>query len=151
MAKVRLPARPLPPLRLEVLPAAASDLDGLPTDDVNTAFWATVEQLRSDQDYLERLLLDFYGEERGDRWRAPLGVRQVREFGVDRGRDIWRFKIWKLENSGLRFRFFYGYFPSARLLVVLAVDGRGDDTYDPASEMVRRICADYERLSQKYD
>ena len=147
MARIRLPPRPL---QLQVLPVVMEDIENKCGDLVREAFLAVVEQLRSDEELLKLLLRDWFGERPDDRWIEKFGVRQIVEVGRDEGRSLWRFKIWKLENGGLQFRFFYGYFEPAKLIVILGIDERHDDTYDPGSELVRRVCADFDRLFAKY-
>lgn len=147
MTKIRLPPRPPDPLVLRVLNVAIADLRSEAAQSVVDKFKALVEQMKVDQEQLERLRIDFYGEGPGERWTHDVGVRQVRGFaeGVP-PREVWRFKMWELENLGLRFRIFYGYFDRTRTLVILGVTSRDDATYDFTGQFLERVSNDYDRV-----
>lgn len=133
-----------------MLPVAKADLEEFAGELILDGFWAMYQQLKGDQARLAKLLEDFYGDGEGERWTEEMSVRRVLGFqNGSPGRDIWRYKIWPLENQGFKFRVLYGYFPAARLFVVLGITER-DKAYDFQSELALRISADYDRLFDKY-
>jgi hypothetical protein len=130
---------------------AIDDLAAEAAQSVVDIFLAVVEQLKADPIYLEKLRNNFYGEHDGDRWTHQIGVRRVEGFADDDPpRDVWRFKIWELENAGLGFRFFYGYFDRTRTIVILGARSRDDRTYGFSSQFLERISLDYDRVHAAY-
>lgn len=63
----------------------------------------------------------------------------------NKGRDLWRMKIWALEHRNQRYRIIYAYVIRTRRYYVLAVANRDFD-YDDDHPISRRILAAYEDL-----
>jgi len=80
------------------------------------------------------------------------GARGVDEFNVSRwqerwhkGDNLWRLKVWDLEDKDLRYRIIYAFIPQSRHYHVLAIAPR-DFNYDPSHPLYRRIINTYQEL-----
>jgi hypothetical protein len=148
MTKVPLPPPAPPPklLKVGVLKVAKEDLNEIAGEMVRERFWAVIEQLRNDALLQESLRKNFFGEGDTDRYTHVIGVRSIT--GLRKRvpeRDVWRFKIWSLDNGGLKFRFFYAFFETEPQIIILGVADR-DDAYELDSPLIQRICSDYDRF-----
>lgn len=141
-----------PPYTLHVSPAVREDLDRCAGTIVKQKFFATVEQYQCDQDKLANLQKNYYGETYPqEQWTHEISVRRVNMYlDHEPSREIWRFKIWDLEQRQLGIRFFYCYFPRARAYFVLGAAPRDNDTYDYNSPHAQRVAAAYDELCRKY-
>lgn len=96
------------------------------------------------------LLQQMHGE-KGDR-RRRFGVRWIEKWIKGRPpREIWRFKIWKLESQGKKYRVVYGYFASGgtRRIIVLGVFERSWN-YANGHPYTVRALADFDRMQARY-
>ncbi|MCB2263860.1 MAG: type II toxin-antitoxin system RelE/ParE family toxin [Candidatus Thiosymbion ectosymbiont of Robbea hypermnestra] len=99
-----------------------------------------LEQLEGDPDLLDRLTQHNYGARRS----ADFHVSKWQEHWR-KGRDLWRLKIWDLENKGLRYRIVYAFEPGKLHYHVLAVAPR-EFNYDASHPISRRILRAYRAL-----
>lgn len=97
---------------------------------------ATLELIRDDQDLLDSLTDHGFGSDGS----ALIQVSKWQQYWR-RDLDLWRFKIWNLENLGLRYRVIYYYAIRERCYYVLAIVQRDFD-YDPKHEVTQRILSD---------
>lgn len=65
--------------------------------------------------------------------------------GRSKGRDLWRLKVWDLEDKGLRYRIVYAFMPRDRHYHVLAIAPREFD-YDDNHLLSQRIFRAYQEL-----
>lgn len=61
------------------------------------------------------------------------------------GKDLWRLKLWDLEDAGLRYRIIYAYEISTHCFHILAVVHRDFD-YERTHPVTQRILNDYANL-----
>jgi mRNA-degrading endonuclease RelE of RelBE toxin-antitoxin system len=101
---------------------------------------ALLQQLQGDPDLLDRLTQHDYGAKRSADFHVSKWHAQWR-----RGRDLWRLKVWDLENKGLRYRVVYAFDPRTRRYYVLAIAPREFD-YDENHPLSRRILNAYNAL-----
>lgn len=138
---------------LKVGANAGADLDALKATDpqAHLQIWTLIGELKDDQRLLEHLLDDKYGQSPGDRHTHLFGVQFVGAFAREwpKRENVWRFKIWDLENQGIQFRIVYMYIPLKRWFVILAVAPRAWN-YDTSTDLYKRILADYDRLFDSY-
>lgn len=122
---------------------AKADLTALLEKDPRAAgrILALLEQLEGDSDLLDRLTEHDYGA----RGRAEFHVSKWQE-QWHKGRDLWRLKVWDLENKGLRYRIVYAFVPLKRRYHVLAVTPRRDFNYEERDPLSQRIFRAYEEL-----
>lgn len=152
MPKVRLPKQSDPPYLLEAVEGFWGDMDELAGELVKAEIMALLEEAENSSEFLEDLLHDFYGEGGAeDKIFCKFGVKRILFFERENPpRDVWRFRIWRLENLGFQFRIFYTYFPKYRIFVLLGLSERTDDTYDPNSRHAGRMRHDYDELGEEY-
>jgi mRNA-degrading endonuclease RelE of RelBE toxin-antitoxin system len=101
---------------------------------------ALLEQLEADPDLLDRLTQHDYGARGASDFHVSKWQAQWRK-----GRDLWRLKVWDLENQGLRYRIIYAFDPSRHHYHILAVAPREFD-YDENHPIGRRILLAYQGL-----
>jgi len=145
-----------PPFELKVAIAAGRDLEAIRQSDpdAHDRITAVLDELRADQQLLQNLLEDRYGQRPGERYTATFGVQFIGKFARDTPRrEVWRFKIWDLENHGVRYRIVYMFLPrrrpETRLFIILAIAPRAWN-YEYADPLYDRITADYDRFKAKY-
>ena len=63
----------------------------------------------------------------------------------NKGKALWRLKVWDLENRGLKYRNVYAFVPMKQHYYVLAIAPR-DFNYDANHWFTRRILSAYEDL-----
>ncbi len=103
---------------------------------------AVLQEIEGDQSLLDSLTTHDYGRNH----RAPFNVSKWLEFW-NKNQDIWRLKIWDLEDKGLRYRIVYAYVRGKKEYRVLAVAPRSEINYDdPNNTLSKRILAAYEEL-----
>ena len=121
---------------------AVADLEALWASEPRAAARIAVllEELEGDMDLLDRLTQHGYG------------VRGYDDFNVSKwlkywntGRDLWRLKIWDLEEKGLKYRIIYAFVPRTHHYHVLAIAPRNFN-YDTDHPISRRILRAYEEL-----
>ena len=101
---------------------------------------ALFEQLEGDPDLLDRLTQHGYGAHRSADFHVSKWFEQW-----NKGRDLWRLKVWDLEDKGLRYRVVYAFTPSKHHYHVLAIAPREFD-YDASHPLSRRILRAYQEL-----
>ena len=101
---------------------------------------ALLEELEGNQDLLDRLTQHDFGNYGTADFHVSKWIDQW-----NRGRDLWRLKVWDLEDKGLQYRVVYAFMPGKSQYHVLGIVSRDFD-YDPNHELSRRIIAAYENL-----
>ncbi|MDZ7750148.1 MAG: hypothetical protein U5S82_00455 [Gammaproteobacteria bacterium] len=121
---------------------AVADLDTLWLTDFDVAKRITVllEELKGNQGLLDRLTQHKYGANRS----ADFDVSKWQE-QWHKGRNLWRLKIWDLEDTGLRYRVIYAFDPKKHHYYILAVAPRSFN-YAEAHPLTVRIRRAYEEL-----
>ncbi|MBK8508950.1 MAG: hypothetical protein IPL51_09965 [Candidatus Competibacteraceae bacterium] len=101
---------------------------------------ALLQEIQSDADLMDRLT------------QHDFGACQTAEFHISKwneqwrkGNDLWRLKIWDLEDQKLRYRIVYAFIPRRQKHVVLGVAPRSFN-YDPRHELSIRILRAYQNL-----
>jgi hypothetical protein len=129
---------------LNILPDVKKDILAIKVKS-NTAaikLVAFFEQLNNNQEFLGHLLEHNHGEPDKDsfnvsKWQAYW----------NQGYNLWRLKLFDLENVGLRYRVIYAYALEKRIptFYILAIVNRDFD-YDPANEITKRLIQTYIKL-----
>ena len=96
-----------------------------------------LQELEDDQDLLNSLTDHDFGARR----KHAMHVSKWLEYWK-KGADIWRVKLWALENIGLQYRIVYAYEPSVQKYHILAIVERDWD-YDESHPITLRILAAY--------
>ncbi|MBA1146401.1 hypothetical protein H0Z60_04945 [Ectothiorhodospiraceae bacterium WFHF3C12] len=127
---------------LKVHHNARADLQALRDQfpEAATQIATLLQEIKTDQDLLDRLTDHDFGASRTADFHVNKWLQQW-----NRGRDLWRLKIWDLEDKELQYRIVYAYVPTYRTYYVLGVCDRSFD-YDENSELTRRILAAYDDL-----
>lgn len=99
-----------------------------------------LEELKGDPDLLDRLTQNFYGV----RGHSQFNVRKWEEHW-NKGRDLWRLKIWDLEDKGLKYRIIYAFIPITKHHHILAIAPRDFD-YETSHPISQRLLSAYEEL-----
>ncbi|MDP1697908.1 MAG: hypothetical protein Q8L45_09020 [Xanthomonadaceae bacterium] len=128
--------------RLFVHDDAVTDLEYLWTNDPAAAARIAVllQECEGNQDLLDRLTQHKFGADRA----ADIDVSMWQEQQQKR-RNLWRLKIWDLENKGLRYRIVYAFIPQKHFYHVLAVAPR-EFNYDESHPLTQRILRAYEEF-----
>ena len=121
---------------------AVADLEALWESEPRAAarIVALLEELDGNKDLLDRLTQHHYGV----RSRADFNVSKWLEHW-NRGRDLWRLKIWDLEDKGLKYRIIYAFIPRTQCHHILAIAPR-DFNYETSHPISQRILYAYENL-----
>jgi mRNA-degrading endonuclease RelE of RelBE toxin-antitoxin system len=101
---------------------------------------ALLQEAKVNQSALESLSIRDFGAARNQRFSVDMWVAQQ-----NRGRNIWRLKIWELEELGIRYRVIYAFDPRISRYYVLGVFHRDFD-YDESDSRTQRVVASYEQL-----
>lgn len=127
---------------LSVHDDAESDLEKLWDEAPEAAarIGVLLQELEGNQDLLDRLTQHDFGNYRTAEFHVSKWLNQW-----NKGKDLWRLKVWDLEDKGLQYRVVYAFLPSGSQYHVLGVVSRDFD-YDPNHELSRRIIAAYENL-----
>ncbi len=103
---------------------------------------AVLQEIEGNQELLDSLTQHNYGRDH----TALFNVSKWFELWKKQ-KDIWRIKIWDLEDKGLRYRIVYAYIRGKREYRVLAITPRNEINYDdlknPLSQRIQRA---YEEL-----
>ncbi|MFB1488915.1 MULTISPECIES: hypothetical protein [unclassified Thiocapsa] len=91
-------------------------------------------------DLLDRLTQHDYGAHRSADFHVSKWFEQW-----NKGRDLWRLKVWDLEDKGLRYRVVYAFAPKQHHYHVLAIAPRKFD-YDSSHPFSQRILRAYQEL-----
>jgi hypothetical protein len=102
---------------------------------------AALEQAKADPDLMDRLTQHDYG------------VAGTADFHVSRWesqqykykRNLWRLKLWDLENQGIRYRVIYAFEPASHSVFVLGVTARRTFNYEDNDAFTRRVVGCYDR------
>lgn len=121
---------------------ARADLENLWDHEPEAAakITALLEELDGNQDLLDHLTDHGYGEDGSTNFSISKWLRFW-----NRGKDLWRLKLWNLERSGLAYRVIYAFTPGELHYHVLAVAPRAFD-YDSKHPLTQRILKTYEDL-----
>ena len=121
---------------------ATADLESLFDSEPQAAGRIAVllEELEGDSDLLDRLTQHDYGEYR----TADFHVSKWFEHW-NKGRDLWRLKLWDLEDVGLQYRVIYAFVPGKLHYHVLAIVPR-EFNYEKSHPTTQRILRAYEAL-----
>lgn len=125
---------------------ATADLEALFKEKPKVAgrIVALLEELDADPDLLDRLTQHDYGAHR----EADFHVSRWQEHWRS-GRDLFRLKVWDLEDKRLRYRIVYAFIPSKQHYHILAIAPRKFN-YDPLHPISRRLLRAYEELRDGY-
>lgn len=130
--------------KLNILPVVKDDIRVVSVSSKNAAtkIVALLEQLNTNQELLGYLLEHNHGEPDKDlfnvsKWQAYW----------QNGYDLWRLKLFDLENVGLRYRIIYAYAleNGIQTFYILAIVHRDFD-YDPIHEITKRLIHTYIEL-----
>jgi len=126
---------------LNILPAVKDDLQVIKAKSNNAAakLVAFLGELNGNQDFLGYLLEHNHGEPDKDLFN----VSKWQEYW-NKGYNLWRLKLFDLENVGLRYRIIYAYALESRVptFYILAIVHRDFD-YDPTHEVTKRLIHAY--------
>ena len=128
--------------RLFVHDDADDDLEALWGADEEAAARIVVllEELEASQDLLDRLTQHDFGSYQTADFQVSKWVEQWKK-----GKDLWRLKVWDLEDRKLRYRIVYAFLPNKSHYHVLGIVPR-DFNYEADHPLTRRILAAYEDL-----
>lgn len=128
--------------RLFVHDDADGDLEALWKSEPDAAARIAVllEELAGNQDLLDRLTQHNFGVHGHHDIHISKWQEQWRK-----GNDLWRFKVWDLEDKGLRYRIVYAFLPQKRHYHVLAIAPRSFN-YDASHPLTKRILCAYQDL-----
>jgi hypothetical protein len=129
-------------LRLYIHNDAEDDLERLWESEPTAAakIGVLLEELEGNPDLLDRLTQQDFGAYELEDFHVSKWQEQQRQ-----GRNLWRLKIWDLEEIGTRYRVVYAFMPRQQDYSVLGIVPRKFD-YDASHELTRRIIAAYENL-----
>lgn len=99
-----------------------------------------LRNLRATKIFMDRLTQHDFGSYHSADFHVSKWVEQWKK-----GRDLWRLKVWDLEDKGLRYRVVYAFVPGKLKYHVLGIVP-GDFNYDAGNELTRRILRAYEDL-----
>lgn len=121
---------------------ASADLDALWERQPQAAarIVALLEELEGNHDLLDRLTQHDYGAYQSADFHVSKWQEQWRK-----GRDLWRLKVWELEEHGLRYRVVYAFMPKKHQYHILAIAPREFD-YDANHPIGQRIIRAYQAL-----
>lgn len=121
---------------------AEADLEALWEEEPEAAARIVVllGELEGNPDLLDRLTQHDYGSYH----LADFHVSKWLELW-NKGKDLWRLKVWDLEDKGLRYRLIYAFEPKRQAYHLLAIAPREFD-YDTSHPISQRILSAYEEL-----
>jgi hypothetical protein len=121
---------------------ASADLDDLWEREPQAAarIAALLEELEGNHDLLDRLTQHDYGAYQSADFHVSKWQEQWRK-----GRDLWRLKVWELEENGLQYRVVYAFMPKKHHYHILAIAPREFD-YDANHPISQRIIRAYQAL-----
>lgn len=129
-------------LSLVIHKDAGADIAEIREDDPKTArrIAALVIELKGDQDLLDRLTQRDYGAHRTEKFHVDKWVMEQRN-----DRNLWRVKLWDLEDQGIKYRIIYAFQPELKRYAILAVAPRSFN-YDEKHPLTQRIRIAYDAL-----
>lgn len=127
---------------LTVHPDARRDLLEIgKTDKVAAAgIIALLQQLKADPDLMDRLTQQGYGAHQTADFEVQKFLALYRQ-----GKNMWRLKIWPLEDRPIKYRIVYAFLPRQREHVVLGVVPRSFN-YDSSNPLTMRMVDAYQNL-----
>lgn len=128
--------------RLFIHQDAEEDLESLWSSEPEAAARIAVllEECEGNQDLLDRLTQHDFGAYGAADFHVSKWQEQWRK-----GNDLWRLKLWDLEDKGLRYRIVYAYVPQKQHYHVLAI-ARRSFNYDSRHPLAQRILRAYQEL-----
>jgi hypothetical protein len=121
---------------------ARDDRERLWNEDEDAA--ATIDALLQEANQDPQILTLFtahdYGKDHSARFHVSRWYAQQ-----NKGRNLWRLKVWDLECAGLQYRVVYALDPLDQDYYVLGIVDRSFD-YDEDHPITKRILAAYDRL-----
>jgi hypothetical protein len=100
-----------------------------------------LQEIKGNQDLLDRLTQQDYGPE----GYAPFHVSGWFQ-QWNKGKNLWRLKLWDLESKGIKYRIIYAFIPHQRKYYVLAILSRNNFNYEENDPRTKRILDAYEAL-----
>lgn len=124
---------------LEIHEDAENDLEDLKKShpDVAVNILVHLQEIKNDQELLDSLTVYNFGADR----TAKYHVVKWWSFWKQ-GIDLWRLKIWELEDIGSQYRIVYAYMRGQREYAVLGIAHRDWD-YDEDHEFTKRVIDAY--------
>lgn len=121
---------------------AQADLEALWDEDSDAAaaIYALLQEVKGNQALLDVLTTHDFGAHGTNRFHVSEWTAEQRK-----GRNLWRLKIWELEDQGIRYRVVYAFDPRLHRHFVLGIVDR-DFNYDESDSRAQRILAAYDRL-----
>lgn len=128
--------------RILIATAAKADLAAIGSGDPDSEaeIVALLQELKGSQTLLESLTVEDFGLARDASFNVDKWDQQQ-----NKGRNLWRLKIWNLEDLGTRYRVIYAFDPRSGCYYILAVLHRDFD-YDEKHPRVRQLLDSYDRL-----
>lgn len=122
--------------------AAKQDLATIGANDPATEIeiLSLLQELKGNQLLLGSLTVKDHGLARDAKFHVDMWAKQQ-----NRGRNLWRLKIWSLEDYGIRYRVIYALDPRNSRYYILAILHRDFD-YDEKHPRVQQLLASYDRL-----
>lgn len=127
---------------LVIARAALQDLADIRRSDPDAedVILALLQEAKGSQAILESLTIKDFGLARDQGYHVDAWAAQQQQ-----GRNLWRLKIWDLEDLGIRYRVVYALDPRISRYFVLAVLPRDFD-YDERHPRVQQLLATYDGL-----
>ena len=121
---------------------AYADLADLEAGDPDAAalIVATLDEISEDQALLDALTIENFGARRSETFE----VKKWWEFWKS-GSDIWRLRIWALDDIGAAYRVVYAYERGKGRYHVLGIFPRNFN-YDPTDPRTKRVINAYQNL-----
>jgi hypothetical protein len=122
--------------------AALRDLDEIWTVDSVAAdtILALLQEAKVNQAILDSFTTQDFGAYRSADYHVDRWVAQQQA-----GRNLWRLKIWELENHAIKYRIVYALDPRISRYFVLGIFDR-DFNYDESDPRTQRVLASYDSL-----
>ena len=95
---------------------------------------AFIEQLRSDNRLISKLLDHGYGNDRD----GPVSVKKWLSIQKFERQPVWRLRAWDLEKQGLKYRIIYLYYWRDQEYIILAIVHRNNLNYDKINDPTRQ-------------
>jgi hypothetical protein len=108
---------------------------------------ALIEQLRTDQDLLDRLSQQGYGGRPAKPERNAFFNVKMWRGAQDLGLNLWRLRDFSLAEKGLEYRLIYAYLPQKQQYFILALVEKDFD-YDIDHPISKRVFSSCKRLDE---
>lgn len=128
--------------RVAFHPDALADIDGIKVNDPDSAdhILAVLQQVRTDQDLLDRLTQHNFGAD----GTADFHVSRWKKQQNKHHRNLWRMKVWGFNTEAWRYRIVYAFAPTGGNVYVLGVVARKDFNYED-DEFTQRVINCYDK------